>query len=312
MRTLSAFFSYVVLCILILDSPIVYAEQSGEPVYGRKDPAGYRIIKNVHKGAGSLYFQSLIDYDSGIFESNFLWAHRCRIPPKSGIGLNVKRFMEGIYWGFNIPAEFTINGHTALLPAGSSVLCPMGSSHGIYNNSDETLEWFNIAVSKEKGKGDATDYGEDLTSQRLESPAPFRWARFDRSLCKWVGPAHYGKGKILNTRPWLKGNFKTNWLRIGHCILPPGTSIGYHQHNVGEEVYYVMSGRGRMTVNDHTWDVGPGDAIPCTLHDSHGIYNNSDEDLDIFVLIVMMDKGAVTLEPGVHAIEEWEDDLSDR
>ena len=54
---------------------------------------------------------------------------------------------------------------------------------------------------------------------------------------------------------WLDGNMETNWVRIGHCVLPPGTSIGYHQHNAAEEVYYVMSGTGRMTVNDKTWDV---------------------------------------------------------
>ena len=98
---------------------------------------------------------------------------------------------------------------------------------------------------------------------------------------------------------------ETNWVRIGHCILPPGTSIGYHQHTATEEVYYVISGTGRSTVNDYTCDVGPGDAIPCTLNDSHGIYNDSDEDLEIFVLIVAMEKGK-------FGVVNHGDDLSDR
>ena len=54
-----------------------------------------------------------------------------------------------------------------------------------------------------------------------------------------------------------------------------------------------MSGNGRMTVNNVTWDVGPGDATPCTLHDSHGIYNNTQKDLEIFVLAVSKKKGVI-------------------
>ena len=60
-----------------------------------------------------------------------------------------------------------------------------------------------------------------------------------------------------------------------------------------------------MTVNDHTWDVSPGDAIPCTLHDSHGLYNNTDEDLSIFVFSASMEKNKFDA-------KDWGEDLSDR
>ena len=305
MRPVSTIISVVLISIFASAATIVQSEQKGTPIYGRTDPSKFIEAKDCHEGAGSIYFMELLGSDT--FESNILFFHRGIIPPRSGIGEHLHRDMEEMYFVFNAPAEFTVNGRTALLPAMSCVLCPMGSSHGIYNNSDETLQWLNIAVSKEKGSGKSINYHEDLANQKIESPAPFRWAQFDRTLLKPVGPAHDGKGKILNRRPWLDGNFETNWVRIGHCVLPPGTSIGYHQHNATEEVYYVMSGTGRMTVNDHTWDVRPGDAVPCTLHDSHGIYNNSpDEDLDIFVLIVSMEKDVI------GGTVNWGDDLSDR
>jgi len=67
----------------------------------------------------------------------------------------------------------------------------------------------------------------------------------------------------------------------------------------------ASQGRGRITVNDHTWEVGPHDATPCTLHDSHGIYNHTDKDLEIFVLAVAMEKG-------VANAKNWGDDLSGR
>jgi len=294
------------------------AEQHGTPYCGRTDPAKYRP---VDYGGGTVYEMTLLD--SELVETNIRYIKRGILPARTGIGVHRHTEMEEMYFVFNAPAEFTVDGHTSLLPAGSCVLCPLGSTHALYNNSDETLEWCSIAVSKVKGGGDENiEYGEvpgrgfsdpgtivmeHVTRKNvtLESPARFRWARFDRSLTKFVGPAHFGKGKILNRRPWLDGNFETNWVRIGHCILPPGTSIGYHQHNGIEEVYYVMSGSGRMTVNDRTWVVREGDVAPCTLHDSHGLYNHTDEDLDIFVLMVAMEKDKLDA-------NNWGDDLSGR
>ena len=318
MRKLSIFISCILIGVLICTASTGFAEQKGTPVFGRTDPSKYYEAKNVHDGAGSMFFMKLLGTET--FESNIFNIHRGIIPPKCGIGEHLHRNSEDMYFVFNTPAEFTVNGRTALLPPGSCVLCPLGSSHGIYNNSDETLEWLNISVSVEKGKGVAINYGENLSSQTVESPAPFKWAKFDRSLTKPMERPHSGKGTILNNKPWLDYNFKTNWFRIGHCILPPGTSIGYHQHNATEEVYYVMSGTGRMTVNDNTWEVKKGDAIPCTLHDSHGLYNHSNEDLEIFVLIVRMDKSKLEghynklLKDEYRALEviNWDDDLSER
>jgi len=318
MRIQTTILAFILIGVFFLGAVQVHSEQKGKPYCGHTDPSQYREIKSVHKGAGSLHYMELLGSD--LFESNLLWVHRGIIPPRSGIGEHLQRGMEDMFFSFNAPAEFTVNGHTSLLPAGSCVLCPMGSSHGIYNNSDETLEWMNIGVSTVKNKFKVVDFGDSLTNKQLESPAPFKWARFDRSLMKPFSDVHLGKGTILNNKLWLDYNFKTNWFRVGHCILPPGTSIGYHQHNATEEVYYVMSGSGRMTVNDHTWDVKEGDAIPCTLHDSHGLYNSSDEDLEIFVVIVAMEKGGLEgnynqnfdVEYDALNVKNWGDDLSDR
>ncbi|MBT4483732.1 MAG: cupin domain-containing protein [Candidatus Latescibacteria bacterium] len=280
-----------------------YAEQKDTPVFGHTDPSEYFEAKGAHKGAGSLYLMELLG--SGTFKSNVLFLHRGVLPPKCGIGEHIHRRMEEVYFVFNAPAEFTVNGRTALLPAGTTVACPMGSSHGIYNNSDVTLEWMNIAVSKVKGEGDAIDYGDSLSTKKIESPAPFSWAQLDRSLLKPSTGSHQGKGTIYFRRLWQRDSFKTNLARIGHGILPPGTSIGLHKHNAVEEIYHVLSGKGRITVNDHTWDVAAGDAVPCPLYDSHGIYNNSNKDLEIIIIAIEMKKGIINP-------ENLGDDLSDR
>ncbi len=273
------------------------AQEKQSPVYGRYSADEFQKAKNCHGGPGSLIYQVLLKDEN--FQSNINFFSVGRLAPGSGIGEHIHRNTEEMFFIFNAPAEFTLNGHTSLLPARSCVLCPMGSSHGLYNSSDETLEWLDIAVTKKKGEFDAIDYGEDLTAQTLESPPHFKWARFDRSLLMPSGPAHQGKGAILYRRIWDIESKSSGWKRISHAILPPGSSIGYHQHNTDEEIYYIMDGTGRITVNDVTWDVAKGDAVPCRLGESHGFYNNSNDILEIFICRVASDrKGTDVVEFG--------------
>jgi len=256
------------------------ALQTGDPQFRGPDPAKYKEFKGPHKGTGILKYTEL--YGPDIFETPIMFIHRGVLLPKSSIGEHVHLDMEEMYFIFNAPAEFTVNGHTALLPAGSSVLCPMGSSHGVYNNSDIPLEWFNIAVGSGRNKGRAVDLDVDLTNQRIESPAPFKWTQFDNTIMRPANNAHGGKGTIMFRRLWAGDSFQTPWFFVDHCILPPDTSIGYHPHNNIEETYIIKEGTGRMTVNDVTRDVKPNDVIPCTLRDAHGLYNNTKNPLVMF------------------------------
>ncbi len=293
------------LCLLTaLGSPVVQAEQKGKPVFWNLTPAAFNPAAKSHQGAGEVRFTPI--YGTPDFATNMRAISRGVIPPKCGIGEHIHRNMEEIFIVLNAPAEFTVNGRTALLPPRSMVICRKGDSHGIYNpNPDVALDWLYFAVSMERDKWDAIDFGNDLTRQTVESPPPFVWTVLDRSLLQPAPHAHDGKGEILFRRCWNKDSFRTNWEFIDHCILPAGTSIGYHQHNMIEEVYFLVSGRGRMTVNDTTWNVKAGDAIPCTSGDSHGLFNNSDSELELIVFSAAREKGA-------RNEKNWGDDLSNR
>ena len=57
---------------------------------------------------------------------------------------------------------------------------------------------------------------------------------------------------------------------LAEATLPPGASTQGHRHPKSEEFYYLLRGRGRMTVGDETRDVGPHDAVlipPGTFHE---------------------------------------------
>ena len=47
-----------------------------------------------------------------------------------------------------------------------------------------------------------------------------------------------------------------------------------------------------MTVDDETEEVYAGDSIPNKLGGAHGLYNHTQQDLEVFVMAVCMQRGA--------------------
>ena len=69
-------------------------------------------------------------------------------------------------------------------------------------------------------------------------------------------------------------------------ILPPRVSIGVHRHEHDKEYYYVISGRGVMTLDGKRFEVATGDITAVYPGGTHGLENNADEDLRILVVSV--------------------------
>ncbi|WGL15882.1 cupin domain-containing protein [Microbulbifer bruguierae] len=66
-------------------------------------------------------------------------------------------------------------------------------------------------------------------------------------------------------------------------ILHPGAAIGYHEQHK-DEIYYVISGTGELTMNGEKSEVGPGTAILTRPGSSHGLRQVGSEDLVIFIV----------------------------
>jgi mannose-6-phosphate isomerase-like protein (cupin superfamily) len=64
--------------------------------------------------------------------------------------------------------------------------------------------------------------------------------------------------------------------------LEPGSAIGYHLQRE-DEIYYVLSGRGMMTVDDESFEVGPGTAVLTRPGSSHGLKQVGNENLVIMI-----------------------------
>lgn len=101
-------------------------------------------------------------------------------------------------------------------------------------------------------------------------------------------PCHGGKGSWYYndmTEFIPKGLIKY----IHDDILPPGSSFGAHDHAADtaiteEEFYICLSGKGMMILDGKEYPFAPGDVTVCRNGGSHGIYNNSSEDLRFLVI----------------------------
>jgi mannose-6-phosphate isomerase-like protein (cupin superfamily) len=93
------------------------------------------------------------------------------------------------------------------------------------------------------------------------------------------GP-HNGGGQTVGysffkSTPGLKLVFRKR-------VLKPGSGIGYHEQKE-DEIYYVLSGRGVMTLDGKAVDVGPGTAVLTRPGSSHGLKQVGAEDLVILI-----------------------------
>jgi len=69
-----------------------------------------------------------------------------------------------------------------------------------------------------------------------------------------------------------------------YCLLP-GQAQKVHVHEDSDKVYYVLRGTGRFIVAEEERDLGEGHAVIARARDSHGVRNETQEEL---VLLVTM------------------------
>ena len=102
--------------------------------------------------------------------------------------------------------------------------------------------------------------------------------------------SHGGDGLLEKVRVMTSGDFETPVEFVDYVIVPPGATIGYHRHGDDEEVYFVMEGRGLMTDGETEVAVKKGDIIVNSRHGSHGLSNNTNENIVLLIFDVRHDR----------------------
>ncbi len=68
---------------------------------------------------------------------------------------------------------------------------------------------------------------------------------------------------------------------LAEATLPPGGETVEHFHREAEEIYLVLSGRGRMRLGDEEDAIVPGDAVVIRPGTPHKLWNTAAEPLRI-------------------------------
>ena len=71
---------------------------------------------------------------------------------------------------------------------------------------------------------------------------------------------------------------------VAHAIVEPGQRSQRHRLNT-DEVYYILSGKGRVHIDKESAEVGPGDALDIPPNSGQYVENTGDEEL-VFLCIV--------------------------
>ena len=90
----------------------------------------------------------------------------------------------------------------------------------------------------------------------------------------------FGGNKSFDAKIFNDGQ---NRALIGKLV--PGASIGFHAHDCGSEIVYILSGTGKAAYDNEVEILSPGLCHYCPKGHVHDMVNDGDEDLVFFAVV---------------------------
>jgi mannose-6-phosphate isomerase-like protein (cupin superfamily) len=95
-----------------------------------------------------------------------------------------------------------------------------------------------------------------------------------------------GNGSVTICHLFKKDEIAAKTRLCARLTLPPGASIGLHQHAGEDELFAIVKGSGLLDDGSRQTIVSAGDAVLTGKGESHAIANNGDVDLEIIAVIM--------------------------
>lgn len=123
--------------------------------------------------------------------------------------------------------------------------------------------------------------GAALHAAAMQKPAPGGYViEHDAEVAVTEPGTHNGGGETIGYSFFKKvPNLK---LVFRKRALKPGSGIGLHEQKE-DEIYYVLSGKGVMTLDGKPVDMTPGTAVLTRTGSSHSLKQVGSEDLVIMI-----------------------------
>lgn len=96
-----------------------------------------------------------------------------------------------------------------------------------------------------------------------------------------------GKGSVEILHIYKQEELKGKARLCAKITLQSGCSIGLHQHDNEEEIFYLIRGKGRVNDNGTEKEVAAGDAILTGGGATHAVENTGDEPLEMMAVILL-------------------------
>src|SRR3954471_24051115 len=133
-------------------------------------------------------------------------------------------------------------------------------------------------------------FGTGWTAAAWQNSAPGGYIlERDAEVAAQEPGTHNGGGQtggysFFKQAPRLALVFRKRALQAGFRkrALKQESGIGYHEQKE-DEIYYVLSGRGIMTIDGKSFEVDPGTAVLTRPGSSHGLKQTGTDDLVIMI-----------------------------
>jgi mannose-6-phosphate isomerase-like protein (cupin superfamily) len=100
-----------------------------------------------------------------------------------------------------------------------------------------------------------------------------RIAHTDPAAYRQLSAVHGGAGSMSFTALLNRGAVTPEFNFLHRGVIPAGSGIGHHFHNVVEEMFVILDGEAQFTIDGRTASVKGPAAVLCRTGHSHAIYN---------------------------------------
>jgi mannose-6-phosphate isomerase-like protein (cupin superfamily) len=115
-----------------------------------------------------------------------------------------------------------------------------------------------------------------VSAQSPAAPAPLaqRIVHTDPAKYRPSPAVHGGAGTMSFTALLNRGALTPEFNFLHRGVIPGGTGIGHHFHNVVEEMFVILDGEAQFTIDGRTASVKGPAGVLCRTGHSHAIYNS--------------------------------------
>lgn len=95
---------------------------------------------------------------------------------------------------------------------------------------------------------------------------------------------HDGEGPIQFRRLLTGADFMAPVDFVDFTVIPPGSTIGLHEHSGNEEIYFIAKGKPRVMVEGEERRLKPGSIAVVHSGQCHRLINDCRDDVEILVI----------------------------